>query len=431
MPIVQRRGSLSEQGELSMPPYGRRSSRGGGGSRGRTIALLILLLAIVGAAVFFPSIVAFFAGSSVDDAVAGDPRLIDTDAAAISRSLMQPPDVEPPGSASVLVSYSYFEKDAIQRENAEVFLTLGMGLDNRLWQPHAGTHFVIVVNGKVCRPCSRIYPLVQELDDPLLPQLSHAFVGTNVTLLRRIENEGMDFAAHNITVTWLQARALLRRYRYFIFLNSSVRGPFLPGYMPQNWQWTRAYTDRLVGNVRAVSSSLVCLPEVDLGGYGPKLESWAFGVDQAGLAALINETVFALRTCKLCGDGVVVHGEYGLTASMVRAGYRIDTLMAKYRGVDWSDPRHWRCNNNVHPSRHGTYDGISMHPFETIFIKASWHVGEPFTQKYTEWALAQAAGRDTTGGSFDERMYRYAVSPEAQESHHVEQCYQVLPLPYT
>ena len=133
-----------------------------------------------------------------------------------------------------------------------------------------------------------------------------------------------------------------RRYKYFIFLNSSVRGPFLPTYMPPQWQWTRAYTDRLVGDVKAVSSSLVCLPEVDAGGYGPKLESWAFAVDQAGLAALVNATVFALRECKLCQDGVVVMGEYGLTASITRAGYNIDTLMAKYRNVSHGGG-HWMC----------------------------------------------------------------------------------------
>ena len=128
-----------------------------------------------------------------------------------------------------------------------------------------------------------------------------------------------------------------------------------------------------------------------------------------------------------------------------------------------------------------------------VFLKASWHVGEPFVERYSSWALAQvcmaaeraslllhscglwagqggrqgrgfslhsaaagrgpqrsglhplnltvhqlpskalpalapvqAAGRDTTGGSFDEPMYRYAISPEAQESHHVEDCYRVL-----
>lgn len=38
--------------------------------------------------------------------------------------------------------------------------------------------------------------------------------------------------------------------------------------------------------------------------------------------------------------------------------------MAKYDGVDWTDRATWHCNDNVHPSRHGTYDGISMHPYE-------------------------------------------------------------------
>ena len=42
-------------------------------------------------------------------------------------------------------------------------------------------------------------------------------------------------------------------------------------------------------------------------------------------------------------------------------------------------------------------------------------------------APPQAEGRDTTGGVYDERMYRYGVSPEAQDSHDVERCYRVLP----
>ena len=56
-------------------------------------------------------------------------------------------------------------------------------------------------------------------------------------------------------------------------------------------------------------------------------------------------------------------------------------------GIEWSEERHWRCNNNAHPSRHGTYDGITMHPFETVFVKASWHVGEPHLSHYTRYAL--------------------------------------------
>ena len=41
--------------------------------------------------------------------------------------------------------------------------------------------------------------------------------------------------------------------------------------MPANWQWTDAFVHRLNTDVPIVSSSLVCLPAVDAGGYGPKV----------------------------------------------------------------------------------------------------------------------------------------------------------------
>jgi hypothetical protein len=63
----------------------------------------------------------------------------------------------------------------------------------------------------------------------------------------------------------------------------------------------------------------------------------------------------------------------------------------------------------VHPSRHGTYDGISMHPYEVVFLKTSWHVGEPFADKYAAWQSAILRGETTTSGSFDEAMYFYAI----------------------
>jgi len=50
----------------------------------------------------------------------------------------------------VLVSYSYFEKDIIQRENAEFFWKMGMGVGSYI-QPLQQTSFVVVVNGETCR----------------------------------------------------------------------------------------------------------------------------------------------------------------------------------------------------------------------------------------------------------------------------------------
>ena len=49
-------------------------------------------------------------------------------------------------------------------------------------------------------------------------------------------------------------------YSAFMFLNSGVRGPYVPSWVPPGWQWTMAFTHKLQGDVGAVSSSITCLP---------------------------------------------------------------------------------------------------------------------------------------------------------------------------
>lgn len=111
-------------------------------------------------------------------------------------------------------------------------------------------------------------------------------------------------------------------------------------------------------------------------------------------------------------DGVIVRGEYALSSHILEHGYNIDTLLLKYKGIDWRNRSNWRCNNNIHPSRIGTYDGISQHPLETMFIKTSWGVGEPYAGKYSSWIYKQQLnkGRDLTNGYFDHQGYLNAIS---------------------
>lgn len=88
------------------------------------------------------------------------------------------------------------------------------------------------------------------------------------------------------------------------------------------------------------------------GGQGPKIESWAFAVDAAGLRVLLEAGTFHLNTCKVCVDGLIVQGEYGIAPALFEAGFTIDTLMSKYGDVDWRNSSNWNCNNQA---RHLTY----------------------------------------------------------------------------
>lgn len=329
----------------------------------------------------------------------------------------------------VLVSYSYFEKDDVQKSNFEFFLALGT-----LPPPtNKRFHWVFVISGETCTPCKKLLPELKktEGDAASLGKIGvkEVYESSHITLLYRSENVGMDIAAHNITLEYLAQKGSRRSYKYFIFLNSSIKGPFFPSWTAADWHWSYAYLERFKGNVHAVGSSLVCLPSVDAGGPGPRLESWAFAVDQDGLRVCLNQGVFHIRSCKLCvnGDqGIVVGGEYGITTGMFKEGYNVATLMSKYaKDIDWTNPQHWHCNNNVHPSRHATYDGISFHPYETIFVKSSWHVSDVYTSRYSIWQLEQVVGGSGTEGHFDEAMYRYAISPEAQLPNKLEEAYKV------
>ena len=95
----------------------------------------------------------------------------------------------------------------MQASNFDFFITMGMGFKNQRGGP-AATQFVVVVNGEQCSPCARLYPALHE-EPAALDSLSSAHVGRSVTVLQRVENEGMDFAAHNITLTWLHAKRQL------------------------------------------------------------------------------------------------------------------------------------------------------------------------------------------------------------------------------
>ncbi len=56
-----------------------------------------------------------------------------------------------------------------------------------------------MVNGDACAPCQALRPhLRTDAAAAQMPQLHSGWSGEGLALLMRSENEGMDFAAHNV-----------------------------------------------------------------------------------------------------------------------------------------------------------------------------------------------------------------------------------------
>ena len=54
-----------------------------------------------------------------------------------------------------------------------------------------------------------------------------------------------------------------------------------------------------------------------------------------------------------CHDNIadaVYHAELGSSVAILKAGYTIDSLMLRYKDVDWSDSRNWQCNAMCAPT---------------------------------------------------------------------------------
>ena len=72
-------------------------------------------------------------------------------------------------------------------------------------------------------------------------------------------------------------------YKFFVWVNSSVRGPFLPAYLAGTMHWTEALTGKLTESVKLVGATINCG-----GGYfhpnpQPHVQSYAIATDQVGL----------------------------------------------------------------------------------------------------------------------------------------------------
>jgi len=207
--------------------------------------------------------------------------------------------------------------------------------------------YIIIING---------YDYNKYILFPTLP---------NLTVLFR-ENIGYDFGGHNHALNYLLINK--KYYNYYFFMNSSVIGPII---IKPTQHWTKIFINKINNNVKLVGTTIVCLPRNDAGGFGPKVEGFFFMTDSIGLKLLQQaKTIFCNHSNK---KNAIVNGEYGLSNCIFKNGYTIDCMLNKYKNIDWTNPKNYYLNKNLHPSRKNSFYNESINPYEVIFHKWYWH----------------------------------------------------------
>jgi len=291
------------------------------------------------------------------------------------------PGLQEPGTAIIthrrdatLVLYVYNAADTEHTRNFAFFLRYGIKEDDVAYR-------IIVTKG----------PGVK--DFPRLPTLP-----ANAQYLR----------TEQCTGTWGAIDAVMgllpiADYQYFVVVDSSVRGPFLPPYLASSsslnededietpLHWTEAFTNKIIDHVKLVGSTISCEGAPVNGNAAaawrgnPAVTPHAWATDATGWALLASQ--HGVFRCHTNSWEQRYYADVGASLAILKAGWTLDTLLTRYQGVDWTAASAWQCNQRVRPDYEHHYDGISVTPYETVFVPVSESTAA------SKWSFTEAADR--------------------------------------
>jgi hypothetical protein len=254
-----------------------------------------------------------------------------------------------------LIFYHYFEKDASYRDNLTHFLLFGI-LDE--------SDYIVVISGE------------HTLELPPLVNVRYVFT----------DSKRSDFGGY---AQLINEGPIISSYDFIFFVNSSVRGPFVPPYFKQSW--TQILLAQMSSDVGMVGTS-ICTLKTDFrhsinyqerfGGSPPysHVQTMAYVLRRSVLEAIIKSGFYGDdrdTTKTLAIEDYEIH----LSQLVLTQGHNLRCLLPELNGIDYRLP-HINPNPTStvgDPNEALGYFGRSIHPYEGLFVKTNRQL---FTEAY-------------------------------------------------
>jgi len=151
--------------------------------------------------------------------------------------------------------------------------------------------------------------------------------GNNISVVIR-DNIGYDFGGWSAA---LLKNNLYENYDKFIFVNSSVVGPFLPS--DYKGKWTDIYINGLQNNVKLFGSSINTLGDPL---NKTHVQSYIFSMDKITLQYLIKCEIFSITNYAKTFDDAISQKEILMSRKIIENNWNIGSLMKYYKDVDFT-----------------------------------------------------------------------------------------------
>ena len=147
------------------------------------------------------------------------------------------------------------------------------------------------------------------------------------------DNIGYDFGGWSDGVL---DNDLYKKYDYFIFVNSSVSGPFLK----KNFKgkWVDIYIEGLKNNIKLFGSTINTADIMGISNPYNKahVQSYIFAMDKEALKYLIDSEIFSKTNIGKNYYDTVNNKEILMSRKIIERGWNIGSLLPHYKNVDFT-----------------------------------------------------------------------------------------------
>ena len=148
-----------------------------------------------------------------------------------------------------------------------------------------------------------------------------------VKVIKR-DNVGYDFGGWS---EGLLTEGLYQEYDTFIFVNSSVIGPFLPSYF--KGRWTDIFVGGLTEKVKLFGCTInTCGDPLNKS----HVQSYLFSMDKSTLDYLIQCEIFSTTHMALTFPEAIWNKEVLMSRKILERGWNIGSLLRYYHGIDFT-----------------------------------------------------------------------------------------------
>jgi len=190
-------------------------------------------------------------------------------------------------------------------------------------------------------------------------------VPDNVKVLLR-DNIGFDFGGWSDA---LLTDKLYENYDNFVFVNSSVMGPYIPSYC--NINWVNIYINGLKDDVKLFGSTINTCGDPLTKSH---VQSYIFSMDKITLQYLIDCEIFSMVNYSLTYEDTITDKEIAMSTKIIENGWNIGSLMSHYKNVDFTfknkQPEEYNINF-FHDTMWERFRNRLWSEWELVFIKGN------------------------------------------------------------